>query len=223
MNTDYEEMFERAPVSLWLEDYTGLHALFQRWRAEGVTDLRRYLTADHARVTACSQQLKVVRVNRRTLELFGADSVEHLTRNLDRVFRDAMIEPHIDELVALWDGKLRFASQTVNYSLNGDKLDILVNGSVLPGHEADWSRVLVAIEDVTQRTRAERSLAQPGAGRALCARIVRGLAGLAVGRGFQRDQAADRRRARPRHRGLPRVHAGAPRVRRTLHAGDPRH
>ena len=160
MNTEYEEMFELAPVSLWLEDYTGLHALFQRWRAEGVTDLRSYLAADHARVSACSQQLKVVRVNRRTLELFGADSVEHLTSNLERVFRDAMIEPHINELVDLWDGKLRFASQTVNYSLNGDKLDILVNGSVLPGHEADWSRVLVAIEDVTQRTRAERSLAQ---------------------------------------------------------------
>jgi len=159
MNTDYEAMFERAPVSLWLEDYSGLHALFQRWRADGVNDLRAYLNADRGRVSACSQQLKVVRVNRRTLELFGADSLEHLTGNLDRVFRDAMIEPHINELVALWDGHLRFASQTVNYSLDGAKLDILVNGSVLPGHEADWGRVLVAIEDVTQRTRAERNLA----------------------------------------------------------------
>ena len=37
-------------------------------------------------------------------------------------------------------------------------LDVLVNGSVLPGHEHDWSRVLVAVEDVTQRSRAERRL-----------------------------------------------------------------
>ena len=153
-------MFERAPVSLWLEDYSGLHALFERWRTEGVTDLRAFLSADHDRVAACSQQLKVVRVNRRTLELYGATDQQHLTDNLQRVFRDAMIEPHINELVALWDGQLRFASQTVNYTLAGDALDILINGSVLPGHEADWSRVLVAIEDITQRTRAERSLSQ---------------------------------------------------------------
>ena len=160
MSTDFEAMFERAPVSLWLEDYSGLHALFERWRAEGVTELRAFLNADHGRVAACSQQLKVVRVNRRTLELFGATDLQHLTANLHSVFRDAMIEPHIDELVALWDGQLRFASQTVNYTLAGAPLDILINGSVLPGHEADWSRVLVAIEDITQRSRAERSLAQ---------------------------------------------------------------
>jgi diguanylate cyclase (GGDEF)-like protein len=160
MSTDFEEMFELAPVSLWLEDYSALHALFQGWRAEGVTDLRSYLTADHSRVATCSRQLKVVRVNRRTLELFGATDTQHLIANLDRVFRDAMIEPHINELVALWDGQLRFASQTVNYSLDGRRLDILVNGSVLPGAETDWRRVLVSIEDITQRTRAERGVAQ---------------------------------------------------------------
>ena len=160
MNTEYEEMFERAPVSLWLEDYSGLRALFDTWRADGVTDLRAFLNTDHARVTACSRQLKVLRVNRRTLELFGASDLAHLTANLHRVFRDAMVEPHINELVALWEGHLRFSSQTVNYSLTGDRLDILINGTVLPGHENDWRRVLVAIEDITQRTRAEQGLAQ---------------------------------------------------------------
>ena len=160
MNGDYEEMFELAPVSLWLEDYSGLRALFDTWRAEGVADLRAFLNADHARVAMCSRQLQVVRVNRRTLELFAATDVQHLTANLDRVFRDAMIEPHINELVALWDGRLRFSSQTVNYSLAGERLDILVNGTVLPGREGDWGRVLVAIEDISQRTRAEQAVVQ---------------------------------------------------------------
>ncbi|MEP7295681.1 MAG: diguanylate cyclase [Burkholderiales bacterium] len=160
MSDAFEEMFELAPVSLWLEDYSGLHALFERWRADGITDLRSFLNADHERVAECSRQLKVLRVNRRTLELFGASDTQHLIANLHRVFRDAMLEPHIDELVALWDGQRRFASQTVNYSLSGQRLDILVNGSVLPGAEADWRRVLVSIEDITERTRAERAVAQ---------------------------------------------------------------
>jgi diguanylate cyclase (GGDEF)-like protein len=160
LTTDLLETFDLAPVSLWLEDYSALHALFERWRAAGITDLRRYLDADRARVGECSRCLKVISVNRKTLALFAADSTEHLVANLGQVFRDAMLETHIDELVALWDGRLAFSSQTVNYSLRGERLDILLNGTVLPGHEHDWSRVLVAIEDISERTRAEARLAQ---------------------------------------------------------------
>ena len=158
-STDFEQMFELAPVSLWLEDYTGLHALFQRWRAEGITDLRAHLNADRTRVDECSKQLRVLRVNRRTLELFAARDAAHLVENLALVFRDAMLDQHIEELVALWDGKPGFTSQTVNYTLDGRKLDILLHGSILPGHQARWDRVLVAIEDITARSHAERGLA----------------------------------------------------------------
>ena len=60
MSTDSEEMFELAPVSLWLEDYSALHALFTRWRALGVTDLRQYLRDDVTRVAECTRQLRVL-------------------------------------------------------------------------------------------------------------------------------------------------------------------
>ena len=152
-------MFELAPVSLWLEDYSALHTLFERWRAAGITDLRRHLIEDKRRVAECSRQLRVLAVNRRTLELFAARDLPHLVANLDRVFRDAMLDAHIEELVSLWQGQLRFASQTVNYSLAGERLDIVVNGTVLPGHHAQWDRVLVAVENITERTRAEHRLA----------------------------------------------------------------
>ena len=67
-----------------------------------MTDLRAHLRADRARVTECSRCLKVVKVNRRTLTVFGADDTAHLVANLDKVFRDAMLETHIEELAALW-------------------------------------------------------------------------------------------------------------------------
>ena len=160
MSTDSDEMFDLAPVSLWLEDYSALHALFTCWRAQGVTDLRQYLHEDVTRVAECTRQLRVLQVNRKTLELFEATDLAHLVANLDRVFRDAMLEPHIEELAALWNGELRFSSQTVNYSLSGKRLDILLNGTVLPGHEANWDRVLVSIENITDRIAVETRLTQ---------------------------------------------------------------
>lgn len=39
-------MFNLAPVSLWMEDYSGLKQLFDQWRADGVTDLLAFLQED---------------------------------------------------------------------------------------------------------------------------------------------------------------------------------
>jgi diguanylate cyclase (GGDEF)-like protein/PAS domain S-box-containing protein len=154
----YADMFELAPVSLWLEDYSGLKSLFDQWRAEGVGNLRAFLRQDRSRVAECSRRIQLLRVNRRTLELFGADDLNHLKANLHEVFRDDMFDQHVEELVQMWDGHTHFRSHTVNYTLHGQRLNISLNANILPGHEHDWSRVLLAIEDVTERSRAERAL-----------------------------------------------------------------
>lgn len=158
-NQEFADMFELAPVSLWLEDYSELKRLFERWRGEGVIDLRAHLRADRGRAAECARCLRVLRVNRRTLELYGADSLPQLVDNLGRVFRDDMFEQFVEEMGQLWDGRTRFSSQTVNYSLSGARLDILLHAQILPGREHDWGRVLLSIDDVTERVRAERRLA----------------------------------------------------------------
>ncbi|MFP3534557.1 histidine kinase, partial [Burkholderia sp. SIMBA_042] len=74
---------------------------------------------------------------------------EELTARLADVLRDDMFQAHVGELEQMWAGEPRFQSKSVNYTLGGRRMDILLNGVILPGHEADWSRVLVAIEDVS--------------------------------------------------------------------------
>ena len=74
----FEHMFNLAPVSLWLEDYSALKALFERWRVEGVEDLQAHLQSDPLLLSQCSTSLKVLRVNQRTLDLFSAASQSEL-------------------------------------------------------------------------------------------------------------------------------------------------
>ncbi|MGO4572460.1 diguanylate cyclase domain-containing protein [Microvirga sp. 2TAF3] len=154
------EMFDLAPVSLWLEDYSGIKKLFDEWRQAGVTSLRDYLREDVRRVEACSDSIHVIKVNRKTLTLFEAEDLSHLVANLGLIFRNDMLKTHIDELVQLWDGQTTFFSHTVNYTLAGRRLDIQLKGSILPGYEKGWERVLIAIEDVTERETAQRKLAR---------------------------------------------------------------
>jgi diguanylate cyclase (GGDEF)-like protein len=156
---DDAEMFDLAPVSLWLEDYSGLKALFREWRQAGVVALRDYLREDPARIRACSGRIRVVKVNAKTLALYGAADARQLVANLGLILRDEMFASHIDELVQLWEGRTEFLSQTVNYTLSGRRLDIELKGIILPGYEESWDRILVAVEDVTERETARRRLA----------------------------------------------------------------
>lgn len=156
---DDAKMFDLAPVSLWIEDYSAVKALFEQWRTEGVSDIRAFLTADRDRVWQCSQRIQLIKVNRKTLSLYGARDLAHLMTNLDQVLRDDTYTSHVEELAQLWDGQTRFSSNTVNYTLAGVRLDIQLNGTILPGHEQSWDRVMVAVEDVTERENARRRLA----------------------------------------------------------------
>ncbi|CAM2151591.1 diguanylate cyclase domain-containing protein [Paraburkholderia tropica] len=166
MGVDLLDFFDVTPTSLWLEDYSQLRALFERWRAAGVVDIRAFLEEDPRRVAECSACIRVLKVNQHTLELYGASSHEELTARLADVLRDDMFQAHVGELEQMWAGEPRFQSKSVNYTLGGRRMDILLNGVILPGHEADWSRVLVAIEDVSaledarQRAAASQLYAQ---------------------------------------------------------------
>jgi len=157
---DLDATFDLAPVSLWVEDYSALRRLLDGWRAQGVVDLAAFLAEDPQRVRDGMAAQRVVRVNRHTLDLFAADSQEHLLGSLDSVFRGDMSAAFVHEIEQLWRGNLSFESETVNYALDGRRLDVRVRARVLPGHEDSWSRVLVALDDVTERVAAQRLLAE---------------------------------------------------------------
>jgi len=157
---DAAKMFDLAPVSLWIEDYSDVKALFEKWQAQGVDDIETFLLANPERVRECSQNIRILKVNKKTLSLFGARDLDHLMVSLSLVMRDDTFKSHVSELAQLWSGKTQFSSHTVNYTLSGARLDVQLHGTVLPGHEERWDRVMIAIEDVTEREGARRRLAR---------------------------------------------------------------
>jgi diguanylate cyclase (GGDEF)-like protein len=155
---DDAEMFDLAPVSLWLEDFSGIKALFDAWRRAGIVNVRDHLRENAASLQACCDLIRVLKVNRKTLALFEAADLSDLVANLGSVFRDDMLKAHLEQLGQLWDGQTEFFADTVNYTLSGRRLDIQLKGSILPGYQESWERVLIALEDVTERENARRLL-----------------------------------------------------------------
>ena len=154
----YQAMFESSPVSLWEEDYSALKSYFDSLRAKGVTDLQLYLEEHPEVVSHCTSLLKIVNINQKTLDLYGAQSKELLLSNVDKIFRDEMADHFARELVDMWNGKLAYERDGINYSLGGDPLNIHLDFRIMPGHETDFGWVMVAIQDVTARKKAEEYL-----------------------------------------------------------------
>jgi diguanylate cyclase (GGDEF)-like protein len=150
-----QALFEASPISLWEEDYSALKSYFETLRSSGVTELQPYLNEHPETVAHCMGLIKVLDVNQKTLELFGADSKEQLLANLDKVFRDEMGTHFAKELVDLWNGKLAYERDGINYSLTGEPVSIHLDFRIMPGHETDFGWVLVAIQDITARKKAE--------------------------------------------------------------------
>ena len=153
-----QSLFEASPISLWEEDYSAVKAYFDCLRSSGVVDLQSHLEQHPEEVTACMSLIKVLNVNQKTLELFRADSKEQLLAHLDQVFRDDMRTHFAQELVCLWEGKVAYELDGINYALDGEPLNIHLDFKVMPGHAEDFNWVMVAILDVTARNKAEEYL-----------------------------------------------------------------
>ena len=151
-------LFENSPISLWEEDYSQIKSFFDELRSSGETDFKEYLSAHPEAVSRCMSMIRVADVNRKTLEMFGASSRQELLENIGSIFRDEMRAHFRDELLHLWEGNLSYEAEGINYTLRGEPLYVHLHLSVFPGYENTFSRVLVALEDVTARRKAEEYL-----------------------------------------------------------------
>jgi diguanylate cyclase (GGDEF)-like protein/PAS domain S-box-containing protein len=155
----FRGLFEHAPISLWEEDFSGVRQYLDDLRAQGVVDFSLYFD-EHPEVPAESaRRVKIVDVNSATLDMYQAESKSQLLEDLSKVLGPESLVPFKAELLALVRGETSFESETVNYTLRGERRDVFVRTSVAPGYEQTWAKVFVGISDITERRRAEAALA----------------------------------------------------------------
>ncbi|NTU76191.1 MAG: histidine kinase, partial [Anaerolineaceae bacterium] len=66
MKTDKDQLklFEYSPISLWLEDFSGVKHKLDEWHAQGIKDLSTYLKLNPDEVDECEKKIRVLDVNR---------------------------------------------------------------------------------------------------------------------------------------------------------------
>ena len=151
-------LFALSPVSLWVEDFSEVRAMLDEVRDRGITDFRTFIDVHPEFVFSCMERIRVIDVNQQTLTLFGATSKDELLARLPEIFRDEMNRSFSEQLLDCWNNVLFQSRETLNYSLRGDPINLHMQWAVLPGHEANWDLVQVALTDISARKKAESYL-----------------------------------------------------------------
>ena len=128
------------------------------WLSAGAENVRQKLQADPNLVAEAIQRVRVRHVNRVAREFYGASTEEDLIRALPTLFDATSTKVFIDEIAALAGGASTFAAEVVAFTLSGDRRLVQMNVSLLPTEKDDWSQVIVAFTDLTERRRLEQSL-----------------------------------------------------------------
>ena len=172
----YRHLFDNVPMSIWEEDWTRIKAMVDRLAAEGVTDLDAYFRTEEARVRDLPRKIQFIDFNARTVELYGAADKDEIYRNFDAFLASLDWQTAAAAVVAFAAGRPMSAQECRERTLDGREIWVREIYQLPDDDDGSWSRVVVTIEDVTQRKRAESNLRRSEAQvRAIMENIADGL------------------------------------------------
>ena len=155
----YRALFEDSPFPMWEEDFSQVRLYLSQLKAQGVTNLRAWLSAHPETAAECLRRVRVVDVNRAAREFYGARSKEELLGALDRIFDDAAWEIFREEIAELDRTNSLYKAEFQAHTISGEERTVSMIVSVAASPE-DWSRVIVSFFDITDRRRLDEEVLQ---------------------------------------------------------------
>lgn len=156
----YRALVQRAPISIWEEDFTQVGKWLDGLRAEGVTDLSDFLTPDMIREAA---GLIVVReVNDACIELLEArDATQLIGAVQPASISDETLDSFATQLLAVWNRSDHVTAEVTGLTLEGNPIEGILHWSApRVNGRIDLENVVVSVTDVGALKEAQRHLAE---------------------------------------------------------------
>jgi len=155
---DLSRIYKDSPISIWVEDFSSIKERLETLKRNGTRDIRAYFKKHPEEVIALAQKVRVLDVNKATLETYEAATHRELLRGLGLVFNKESYDVFKEEIVALAEGKTVFSSEAVTKSLRGNLRHILLKLVVPHAYAGTLSRVFIFIIDITELKESHKDL-----------------------------------------------------------------
>ena len=159
-NTKYFTFFNHAPIALWIEDFSRVKEFADNLAKENNTNIKTYIVNNPNIILRLASLVKIKEVNKRALKMYKASSQEELLGSLDKIFTKKSSEGFANLVVNILLGDKETEVETVNKRLDGEEFDVLIKFEVVDGFEETLENVIVSVEDITERIKNRRMLAE---------------------------------------------------------------
>ncbi len=161
MNDSYNRsLFEESPVSLWVEDFSGVVEYLNNLKKKDIKDFPLYLDQHPEVFVECISLLRIVDVNQATLKMYLASSIKDLIDNLHIVMQEDAIFQVKQTLIALYEEQTQFNQEGTNYRLNGERMDVAMSWMISSNSMEAYKNVIVSFLDLTEIKKVQADLAE---------------------------------------------------------------
>jgi len=159
INKKYFDFFEHAPVALFIEDLSKVKKFIEQKVIENNTDIESFLKSSSEIVKELHCLIDVKEVNETAVKLYKATSKTELLENLGKIFTIDSAKGFSKLVIDILNGKKETTVETVNKTLEGNSINILIKYNIEAGSEETLKNVIVSIEDITERVKTRNALA----------------------------------------------------------------
>ncbi len=151
----YRSLFEDSPVSLWQLDVQKVHSYLRRLR-KVQTNIEAYLLTNREEITACAKRVKVISINKKTLQIFNLTS-PHQLKYPGRFFTQSAWVVFTNAVAAFARGDETFEQEAEIELPDGSHKIVIVRFRV-PSDEQLKNRLVVSLTDITSLKNIEHEL-----------------------------------------------------------------
>lgn len=161
-NEKHITFFENAPIALWIEDFSGVKKYLDKIVKEKNTNIKSFITKNPnflQSITSKLESLIVLKdINETSVRLYKAKNKQHLLENVSKVFTDKSKVDFSKLLNDVFLGEVESSVETVNNTLEGEEINVLIKISAKNGFEQTFSDVIVSIQNITDRFNSRKEL-----------------------------------------------------------------
>lgn len=150
----YLSLFQNAPVSIWVVDFSDLKKQLTRLSLEGTSVPDAEWSSQSEKLHDMIHQARVTDVNLATLRLFESSDREQLDREFAATLTDESCAVMVNILTGLSTGTQRSVWEMPIRSLSGRELTVLLSIAFPPGNEETWLEVHLMMLDITEQKKA---------------------------------------------------------------------